>query len=145
MKLIVLLFAVLTTQSFSGPDFSKILGLANGGDAAAQIELGHFYANGIIASGGFAEAVFWYHKAAIQGSAAAQSELGKIYYNHKGFFGKNTRSYIWLSMAARQGNTNAQQFIKRLEATMTSKTIREAQALAAKCYESDYKDCDGGN
>ena len=130
MKLIVLLFAVLTTQSFSGPDFSKILGLANGG---------------IIASGGFAEAVFWYHKAAIQGSAAAQSELGKIYYNHKGFFGKNTRSYIWLSMAARQGNTNAQQFIKRLEATMTSKTIREAQALAAKCYESDYKDCDGGN
>jgi hypothetical protein len=29
-----------------------------------------------------------------------------------------------------------------LEPKMTKQQISEAQALAAKCYESNYKDCD---
>jgi TPR repeat protein len=77
-----------------------------------------------------AEAVKWYRKAADQGHAKAQSNLGVMYYNGDGVPENHVRAYVWLSMAKTQGYEKAK------------KQIAQAQALATKCYESDYKDCD---
>ena len=52
------------------------------------------------------------------------------------------RAYVWSSMAKTQGHTGAAGNLEILKPTMTKQQIAEAQALAAKCYESDYKDCD---
>jgi hypothetical protein len=45
-------------------------------------------------------------------------------------------------MAKTQGKTEASDNLEILKPTMTKQQIAEAQTLATKCYESDYKDCD---
>ena len=45
-------------------------------------------------------------------------------------------------MAKTQGDTSAEKGLERLEPQMTKQQISQAQTLAAKCYEPDYKDCD---
>jgi len=45
-------------------------------------------------------------------------------------------------MAKTQGNTKAAGNLDILKPKMTPQQIADGQALAAKCYESGYKDCD---
>ena len=54
----------------------------------------------------------------------------------------NIRAYVWWSMAKTQGEHNAATNIDILKPQMTPQQIADGQALAAKCYESNYKDCD---
>ena len=89
-----------------------------------------------------AEAVKWYRKAADQGHAKAQSNLGVMYYNGDGVPENHVRAYVWLSMAKTQGDEKAKKGVEALKNLMTKQQIAQAQALATKCYESDYKDCD---
>jgi hypothetical protein len=89
-----------------------------------------------------AEAVKWYRKAADQGYADAQSNLGVMYYGGDGVPENNIRAYVWWSMAKTQGHTFATENLEILKPQMTKQQIADAQALAAKCYESNYKDCD---
>ena len=88
------------------------------------------------------EAVKWFRKAADQGHAKAQSNLGVMYATGEGVPENNIRAYVWLSMAKTQGHTAATENLEILKPQMTKQQIAEGQALAAKCYESDYKDCD---
>ena len=114
---------------------------ADQGNADAQLILGYMYEQGKGVPENDAEAVKWYRKAAEQGSERGQTKLGLIYY----FGGDPTkviRAYVWLSMAKTQGNRHAVKGLIRLKPKMTKQQIAQAQALAAKCYESDYKDCD---
>jgi uncharacterized protein len=114
---------------------------ADQGNADAQLILGYMYEKGKGVPENDAEAVKWYRKAAEQGSELGQTKLGLIYY----FGGDPTkviRAYVWLSMAKTQGNRHAVKGLIRLKPKMTKQQIAQAQALAAKCYESDYKDCD---
>jgi TPR repeat protein len=89
-----------------------------------------------------AEAVKWYRKAADQGHAKAQSNLGVMYYNGDGVPENHVRAYVWLSMAKTQGYESAKKAVETVKNLMTKQQIAQAQALATKCYESDYKDCD---
>jgi len=89
-----------------------------------------------------AEAVKWYRKAADQGLADAQSNLGVMYFNGDGVPENHVRAYVWLSMAKTQGYESAKKGVETVKNLMTRQQIAQAQALAAKCYESDYKDCD---
>jgi hypothetical protein len=45
-------------------------------------------------------------------------------------------------MAKTQGHDNAANNIDILKPQMTPQQIADGQALASKCYESNYKDCD---
>jgi hypothetical protein len=89
-----------------------------------------------------AEAVNWFRKAADQGHALAQYNLGSRYANGEGVPENSIRAYVWWSMAKTQGHTDATENLEILKPQMTKQQIADGQALAAKCYESSYKDCD---
>jgi len=89
-----------------------------------------------------AEAVKWFRKAADQGYADAQHNLGSMYANGEGVPENSIRAYVWLSTAKTQGITKAAENLDILKPMMTKQQIADGQALATKCYESDYKDCD---
>jgi TPR repeat protein len=115
---------------------------AGQGYANAQSNLGLMYALGDGVPENDAEAVKWYRKAADQGLAESQTSLGFMYAEGEGVPENNIRAYVWWSMAKTQGNADASTNLEILKPTMTKQQIAQAQALAAKCYESDYKDCD---
>jgi hypothetical protein len=89
-----------------------------------------------------AEAVKWYRKAADQGNVYAQFELGLMYESGIGVPENNIGAYAWWSMAKTQGHANAAIGIEELKTEMTPQQIADGQALATKCYESNYNDCD---
>ena len=45
-------------------------------------------------------------------------------------------------MAKTQGHTGATENLEILKRQMTKQQIADGQALAAKCFESNYKDCE---
>jgi len=96
----------------------------------------------LLASPAFSASDFDDTKAlAQQGEAWAQYSLGVAYFTGDGVPENTIRSYVWMSMAKAQGNAIAAGNIKRLKPQMTKQQIAKAQALAAQCYESDYRDC----
>jgi len=115
---------------------------ADQGHAKAQYILGLMYDNGEGVPENDAEAVKWYRKAADHGHAEAQYILGGMYAMGNGVPENSITAYVWLSMAKTQGQTNAAKVLNIIKPDMTKQQIADGQALAAKCYESDYKDCD---
>jgi len=142
MRLILILTALLAFQGAAASEFDDMKALADQGHAAAQFNLGIMYDNGEGVPENDAEAVKWYRKAADQGHSGAQSNLGYMYGNGEGVPENNIRAYVWWSMAKTQANTKAAGNLDILKPQMTKQQIAEAQAQAAKCYESGYKDCD---
>ena len=115
---------------------------ADQGHAEAQFNLGFMYGTGSGVPENDAEAVKWYRKAAAQGHAEAQNYLGFNYRTGEGVPENNIRAYVWWSMAKTQGHAQAATNIGKLKPKMTPQQIADGQALATKCYESNYKDCD---
>ena len=115
---------------------------AEQGYAAAQFNLGFMYEAGEGVPENDAEAVKWFRKAAAQGLADAQSKLGFMYGTGKGVPENSILAYVWFSMAKTQGDTDSATNIDILKPQMTPQQIADGQALATKCYESNYKDCD---
>ena len=115
---------------------------ADQGLAVAQHNLGIMYEYGEGVPENHAEAVKWYRKAADQGDADAQFKLGIGYATGRGVPQNNIRAYAWWSLAKAQGDADAATNIDKLKPYMTPKQIADGQALAAKCYESAYKECD---
>ena len=142
MRYILLLTVLLASNAFAAPDFDETMAEAKQGAAYAQFNLGVMYDNGDGIPENDAEAVKWYRKAADQGHAKAQSNLGVMYYNGDGVPENHVRAYVWLSMAKTQGYESAKKGVETVKNLMTKQQIAQAQALATKCYESDYKDCD---
>ena len=142
MRLILILTTLLTFQSAAASEFDEMKALADQGYVAAQYNVGIMYDHGRGVSENDAEAVKWYSKAAEQGYANAQSVLGVMYGTGEGVPENNIRAYVWFSMAKTQGDTGAASNIDILKPQMTPQQIADGQALATKCYESNYKDCD---
>ena len=142
MRLILILTALLTFQSAAASEFDDRKALAELGFADAQYNLARMYANGEGVPENDSEAVKWYRKAADQGLAEAQFNLGLRYAKGEGVPENYIRAYVWWSMAKTQGSATAVRIIDKLKPEMTPQQIAEAQALAAKCYESGYKECD---
>lgn len=76
-------------------DISATQKLANGGDAAAQYNLGVFYGTGQGVTQDAQKAVFWYRKAADQGYANAQFNLGVMYGSGQGVVRDPQQAVIW--------------------------------------------------
>ena len=100
------------------------------------------YSNGDGVPENDAEAVKWCRQSADQGDADAQFNLGVMYFSGEGVPENFVHAYVWWSMAKTQGHENAKGNLEILKPLMTKQQIAQAQSLAAKCYESDYKDCD---
>jgi hypothetical protein len=64
-----------------------------------------------------------------------------MYGNGEGVPENDIQGYVWYSMAKTSGNEIAKGNLEKLKKEMTREQIAKAQELAAKCYESDYKDC----
>jgi TPR repeat protein len=142
MRVILILTALLGFQSAAASPFDETKALADQGMVAAQFNLGIMYDTGLGVSENDAEAVKWFRTAADQGHAKPQFNLGNMYYRGDGVPENNIRAYVLWSMAKTQGNTGAATNINILKPQMTPQQIADGQALASKCYESNYKDCD---
>ena len=88
-----------------------------------------------------ATAVKWYTKAAEQGVASAQENLAFMYAKGEGVPQDNVMAYMWWNLAAAQGDENAKENKGKLQDSMTSAQIEEAQTLSRECLAKDYKDC----
>ena len=112
------------------------------GDAKAQFQLGWMYSKGQGVPKDNTEAVKWYRLAADQGGAGAQFRLGYMYAAGEGVPKNDIKAYVWYSLAKAQSYRGAVELIEMLKEDMSREQIAEGQALAARCSESNYKDCD---
>jgi len=80
---------------------ARIQGLAQQGDANAQVKLGDWYRKGAGASPDWEKARFWYQKAAAQGHARGLLKLGVIYWEGLGVpQNRNEAVKLYLKSAA---------------------------------------------
>ena len=115
---------------------------AEQGDAGAQDKLGDMYSYGRGVTQNHVEALRWYRLAAEQGIVRAQNRLGVEYELGRGVELDYVKAYMWYSLAAATGNSLARDECDRIANLLTPQELREAQALATRCVESGYKDCD---
>ena len=111
---------------------------AEQGYVDAQYNLGVMYNKGIGVIQDHKEAVKWYSKAAKQGYADAQYDLGIMYLHGVGVIQNYTNAYSWLLLARYNGYDTS----IAMNLFPPSFNPVEAQALAKRCLDSNYKDCD---
>ena len=87
----------------------------------------------------YAEALQWSLRAATQGGANAQLEAGWLYRDVLEDF---VHAHMWFNLAAAQGHVIAMNEREQVQRQMTPQQIAQAQALATRCFESNYSDCD---
>ena len=83
------------------------------------------------------------NRLAEQGDADAQVNLGLMYANGGGVSQKNVRAYVWWSVAAAQVREDAKNDRDIVSERLTPDQRARGQEIAAKCFEPDYKDCEG--
>ena len=116
--------------------------LAEQGDVDSQYNLGQMYAYGEGVTEDDAEAVKWVRLAAEQGYVRAQFNLGVMCAKGEGVPQDYLEAYVWLSVAAAQGHEMAETFKGRVAGALTSAQTARGKELAARCIESEYKNCD---
>ena len=108
----------------------------------SQHNLGLMYQKGTGVSKSDAQAFKWFSKAASHGSSASQNNLALMYAMGEAIQPSMISAYVWWKMSSDQGQKTATENLALLTDMMPPVAIKEAQALATKCYESNYKDCD---
>lgn len=96
-----------TIPSISRTDFSRIKDGAYSGNAKEQLYYGICHANGNGTKQDFAEAAFWYAKAALQGDPQAQRNLGVLYDCGLGVPQSYRHALYWYLLAADQNEPAA--------------------------------------
>jgi TPR repeat protein len=91
----------------SAAEVSKLRGIAEAGDASAQLNLGKAYEDGDGVPKNDESAVKWYRKAADQGNADAESRLGIMYRLGLGVNVDKEEAARWYHKAAKRGNSQA--------------------------------------
>lgn len=118
---------------------------AEQGRADAQGMLGTLYWEGKGVVQNYQEAIKWKRLAASQGDALDQIILGTMYRDGVGTTQDNIRAYMWFSVASaqdgiwREGATHSRDTII---IKLSRQELQQAQLLATKCFESNFKDCD---
>jgi len=80
---------------------------ANQGDANGEYDLGRMYLWGRGLPQDYAQADYWYHKAADQGLAKANYAIGELYYYGDGLDQSDSDALVWYHKAADQGDVTA--------------------------------------
>ena len=125
----------------------RFFGLAAAqGHANAQFCLGFIYRVALGVPQDHKEAVRWYRLAAAQGDARAQNNLGHMYSNGIGVPQNYVRAHMWYNLSA--SSLSSEDGKKAIEnrnyvaAKMTPAQLEQAQEMARKCKESNFKNCD---
>ncbi len=117
---------------------------AEQGYRSANFNLGVMYDKGRGVPENDAEAVKRFRLAAEQGHAMAQYNLALLYARWEGVpmsLDNILTSYVWMSVSAAQGMQKAKDGIERVKTVITNEQLAQGQALASKCFESNFKDC----
>lgn len=101
------LAAAPSTPVEVAPAQVTLMDAANGGDAAAQYEVGDRFATGEGVKQDMAEAAKWFERAANQGLAAAQYRLATQYEKGRGVKQDDRLAREWYEKAAQGGNVKA--------------------------------------
>jgi hypothetical protein len=83
-----------------------------------------------------------YGLAATQGNAYAQYNLGLMYANGVGIAKDYIRADMWLTLAAASSDQKvAYSILELVAARMTAGQLQQAQAMTARCRQSNFKQC----
>ena len=113
-----------------GP-LKKLLEAAQGGDVAAQYNLGVLYFEGKDAPQDYLEAAKWYGAAADQGDRQAQFNLGLMFYRGTGLPKNLVHAYELFSLAAAHGDERAKQGMAAIQRDAAPEQLAEINALVA--------------
>ena len=114
---------------------------ADQGNLGGMFTLGAIYEKGTGVIQDYKEALKWYRKAADQGHNSAQSILGRIYEDGKVTPQDKVLAHMWYNVAHANDFPLVEFSRARVEKTMTAAEIAEAQILARRCMEQNYKRC----
>jgi putative methionine-R-sulfoxide reductase with GAF domain len=104
--------------------------LADGGDPAAQFDVGVRYWTGDQVPQDYAQAVRWFSLAAEQGNVAAQAMLGNCYWAGRGVPPDPMRAYFWSLLAQAGGDEASKSRVALLATQLTPGQIAVAQKEA---------------
>lgn len=120
--------------------------LAEQGVASAQYYLGLMHEKGRGVRQDYSTAVLWFRKAARQGYPGPQNNLGLMYERGRGVRKDVVRALMWYTLAAAMLNGDeGQTAMERrdyLISRMTALQIEQAQEMAKRCQQSQFKECD---
>lgn len=98
--------------------------LALAGDARAQSYLGYMYSTGRGVPQDYAEAAYWYIRAANQGETTAQYMLGLLYDKGAGVQQDYIKAHMWLDLAAAHAPPRNRDYCARLRDAVATKMTR---------------------
>ena len=108
----------------------------------ALYSLGVKYRDGECALQDSGEAIKFFKLAAEAGYQLAFLTLGDIFSNDLIYPRDFTRAHMWYNLGAEHGQSSCGMLRDSLQIRMKGEQVLEAQKLAKKCLESNYKDCD---
>lgn len=110
VAVIVLGAAAGGTAAQNGGVDAALLAKANAGDAAAEVQVGERYAEGIDVTQDYQQAAAWYDRAAKQGNIAGELHLADLYRDGRGkaFARDPAQAAALYRKAADQGDAGAQ-------------------------------------
>jgi TPR repeat protein len=111
------------------------------GSGDAQNSIGNLYVMGNGVTQDYNEALKWYRLSAAQGNAHGENQLGGMYAGGTGVAKDIVRACMWYSLAAAQGNATTTQLRDSYAKQLAAPQVAQADAMAAKCKASNYKDC----
>lgn len=103
--------------------------IADGGEPAAQFNLGMLYYDGRGVPQDFEEAVKWLRRSADQGYAKAQHNLGALYGVGKGVRRDYVQAYKWLSLCAAADEKGCEEQRDLVAKKLKPSKLTEAQRL----------------
>ena len=120
--------------------------LAEQGVASAQFYLGLMHEKGRGVRQDNLTALTWFRKAAAQGYPGPQSNLGLMYERGRGVRKDLVRALMWYHIAGTLlHGDEGKAAVKRqdyLTSHMTAEQIEQAQEMALRCQQSQFKQCD---
>jgi TPR repeat protein len=115
---------------------------AEQGNAKAQYGVGALYALGQGIPQNDAMAAEWFQLSAAQGYTESQHNLALAYYQGRGLPKNDMMAYVWTSLAAAQGFSESFAARDEVIKLLSLEQLSTRQEIAARCFASNYKDCD---
>lgn len=112
--LLLSMLITIATMAMGQTDYQKFITMAKQGSAPAQTVIGSCYYSGEGVAQDYAQAVYWFKKAAEQDEVNAQQFLGVCYFYGHGVPEDWSQAKFWWGKAAAQGNDNAYQALEQL-------------------------------
>lgn len=109
-------------------------GLAEGGDAQAQFEMGEYYHGHLPKD--LAQALHWYEQASLQGHADAQLRLGTMFWHGEGVPANAMQAYIVLKMAAVNGSEDAMDSADEVADGMSREQLEHANRVLGEIFRN---------